>query len=66
MHSCNLSCLFILSHIGRNFFYTKKIMIPSIKNSHWSLVVVDLERKELKYYDSLQGQSGMEYMKRMR
>ena len=41
-------------------------MIPIIKNSHWSLVVVDLERKELKYYDSLQGQNGMEYMKRIR
>ena len=53
------NCVFILSHIGGNI---NKIIIPIIKNSHWTLVVVDFKRKEL---NSLQGQNEMEYMKRI-
>ena len=51
--------VFILSH--GEIFLCSKIIIPIIKNSHWTLVVVDFKRKELKY-NSLQGQNEMEYM----
>jgi hypothetical protein len=42
----------------RDIFASRVILIAiNLNNAHWTLAVVDMERKRLSYYDSLQGES---------
>jgi len=44
-------------------FQKDKIFIPvNINNSHWTMIVVFVQKKEIHYYDSMSG-SGMRYLK---
>ena len=44
-------------------FKKDKIFIPvNINNTHWTLLVVYIQRKEIHYYDSMNGR-GKEYAK---
>lgn len=41
-----------------NLYNYKKILIPiNIKNSHWSLVVLNINKRKFKYYDSLSNEN---------
>ena len=52
--------------VGGALLKTSKIFVPvNIGNYHWALAVVDVERREFRYYDSLGG-GGQHYLSALR
>ena len=42
---------------NENIFSYRVVFIPCCLNSHWTLVVIDNQRKSVDYYDSMKGQN---------
>jgi sentrin-specific protease 1 len=51
---------------GQNIFDMKKVFIPiNVGNSHWVLVVIDIEKKKIQHYDSMESTSSKGATKRL-
>ena len=50
-------------YTGGNVFKLDKIIIPvNIGDHHWSLVVAYVQKREIKYYDSMEGGGGAKWV----
>ncbi len=48
--------MLLCCNIGWRFHF-KKIVVPVHMTAHWCLAIIDLEKEEFKYYDSMQAEN---------